>query len=101
MAKSNRECVQCHTEVPFHKLFFKGLANRMVTCPECREVQQVGIRVLLFKYLVFVVAIINMMISINFVQHPLASILSLILLLSCFIFEPFKKLEPLKEKQPH
>ncbi|MEK4565077.1 hypothetical protein MKX54_10435 [Alkalihalobacillus sp. FSL R5-0424] len=102
MAKSNRKCVQCHAEVPHRKIYFKGIANRRLICPSCKTEQQVGFKVLLIQYLFFVSYMIFMMINVNFIRSIFISYLVLALILSqLFIFEPFKKLEPLKEKQPH
>lgn len=101
MANSNRECVHCHTEVPHRKIYFKGIANRRVVCPSCHKEQQVGFKVLLAQYLFFVACMIFMVVSTSFIRNFYLSYVAIGLILSHFIiFEPFKKLEPLKEEQP-
>ncbi|MCM2674576.1 hypothetical protein [Alkalicoccobacillus plakortidis] len=94
MSTSNRTCVHCQEEVPSIKLFFKSLLNRRVVCPTCEKEQFVALPTLLYQYFTLVGGIILSILNTNFFKQPVLFPFIILILLSCFLYEPFKKLVP-------
>ena len=92
MKISNLSCVQCQNEVPFRKIFFKGLASRRVICPTCHTKQFVALPALIFEYLFLVIGVVLISLNANYYQKPFIYTIAILIFLSSFIFEPFKRL---------
>lgn len=101
MSTSNRTCVHCQEEVPFTKLFFKGLANRRVVCPACKKEQFVALPALLLQYFTFVIGLVLVVVNTNFIKQPALFSIGILIFFCSFLFEPFKKLVPNEKKQPN
>ncbi|MDQ0206162.1 hypothetical protein [Alkalicoccobacillus murimartini] len=94
MSTSNRECVHCHIVVPYRKVLFKGILNRTVRCPSCQREQVVALPILLAQYVTLVSGLILMVLNTLFFKQLILGVLPLFIFLSCFLYEPFKKLVP-------
>lgn len=89
---SNITCVHCQKEVPYGKIFFKGLANRRVKCPSCHTTQYIALRALIFEYIFLVTGILLIFLNTNYFHELFLYTIAIIIFLSSFIFAPFKKL---------